>query len=233
MRHARAVLLAATVLATSCSGGSETPIAEPDIGGGLPSTTESPPATAPVKTTPTTTASAPTTSPSTTSTTTEVPTTTIDEASILADAEAAYLEAFAVGNEILRDPLNPTNNQRIDDHFVGPNRDGLVEDLRRTVDGNFIAKQNPGNPSFALVVEPAEFVDDDPNLVRMTVCEFNSDRIFEVGTAPDGGDALRRDDPVSILITIRMEFVDGAWKAKSGTRGEDVRDEEERCTAEL
>jgi len=67
----------------------------------------------------------------------------------------------------------------------------------------------------------------------MTVCEFNSDRIFEVGTAPGGGDALRRDDPVSILLTIRMELVDGTWKASSGTRGEEIRSEDERCTEEL
>ncbi len=37
----------------------------------------------------------------------------------------------------------------------------LSRALRLTVDGGFIAVENPDNPSFATIVEPAEFVDGD------------------------------------------------------------------------
>ncbi len=105
-----------------------------------------------------------------------------------------------------------------------------LENLRRTIDGGFIARENADNPTSAEIIEPAEFVTDEPNTARLTACEFNSDRIFEVGTAPGGGDTLRRDDPVSILITVRMQLVDGEWKSSSGTRGEEIRDEVNRCS---
>ncbi|MGA9278420.1 hypothetical protein [Ilumatobacter sp.] len=179
-------------------------------------TTETAPASTPAETT-------------TTTTTTLAPTTTVDEQAILDEAEAAYLEAFEVGKEVLRNPDDPENVKHLENHFIGANLDVALENLRRTTEGQFIARENDSNPSVATIVEPAEFVDGDPTLARLTVCEFNSDRIFEVGTAPDGGDALRRDDPVSILLTVRMEFVDGKWRSQSGTRGEEIRDETNRC----
>ena len=168
----------------------------------------------------------------TTTTTTVAPTTTIDEATILAEAEAAYLEAFEVGKDVFRDPLNPRNESRLRELYVGPNLESALEDLRQTIGGGFVAVENAANPSFAAIVAPAEFVDGNPTEARLTVCEFNSDRIFEVGTAPNGEDALRRDYPVSLLVTVRMEFVDGNWMTRSGTAGEEVRDETERCSEE-
>jgi len=220
MRRALPMLTTAALLVGACSGGSDdtsdSSVALPDT----VATTSAP--SVPATEAPTTIAAETTTS--------EAPTTTIDEAALLAAAEAAYLEAFEVSKEILRDPSNPDNEALIEEHFTGPNLEATLEALRLTVDGNFVARINKDNPTFATVVEPAEFVDGDTTVARMTVCEFNSDRIFEVGTAPGGGDSLRRDDPVSILITIRMKLVDAQWKSRSGTRGEEIRDEIERCS---
>jgi len=220
MRRALPMLVTATLVAGACSGSddaADTTVPVPDTVAET-TTTEAPPATEALTTVVETT-------------TTEAPTTTVDEAALLADAEAAYLEAFEVGKEVLRNPDNPDNEQRISELYIGPNLDGVLEDLRRTVDGDFVAFVNDDNPSFATVVEPAEFVDDNPTEARLTVCEFNSDRIYEVGTAPDGSNSLVRDDPVSILITVRMQLVEGQWKTSSGTRGEEIRDEIERCSS--
>ena len=219
MRRAVPLLVSATVLIGACSGGSDdTADTTVPASNSVVTASEAP---APPTDVPTTTIEP---------TTTGAPTTTIDEAALLADAEAAYLEAFNFSKEIIRDPTNPDNEALIRAQFTGPNLELNLEALRITVDGNLIARENVDNPSLARVVQSAEFVDRDTRLARLTVCEFNSDRIYEVGTAPGGGDTLRRDDPVSILITTRMEFVDGVWKSRSGTRGDEIRDEVERCS---
>lgn len=220
MRRAVPLLVSATVLIGACSGGSDdTADTTVPATNSVATTSEMP---APPTEAPTTTIEP---------TTTEAPTTTLDEAALLAEAEAAYLEAFEVGKEVLRSPDDPDNEALLGEHFTDANLDVALENLRRTIDGGFIARENEANPSFATIVESAEFIEGKQTLSRLTACEFNSDRIFEVGTAPGGQDSLRRDDPVSLLITVRMEFVDGRWKSKSGTRGEEIRDEVERCSS--
>ena len=215
----------AAVAVTGCSGSSGTNPANTLE----TTTTRSTDTLVPPETSGETTPASIATDPTTTATT-SAPTTTIDDAAILADAEAAYLEAFQVAKDSLRNPADPTNDQRLRDHFTDGNLDKALENLRLTVDGNYVAKENPDNPSLVRVVEGGEFIDGDPNLVRLTVCEFNSDRIYEIGTAPDGGDSLVRDDPVSLLFVTRMEFIDGHWKSKTGGKANQVRDEVERCT---
>ena len=219
MRRAVPLLVSATVLIGACSGGSD------DTADTTVPASNSVVTASEVRTPPT---EAPTTiiEP----TTTDAPTTTLDEAALLADAEAAYLEAFNVSKEIIRDPTNPDNEALIRAHFTGPNLELNLEALRITVDSNLIARENVDNPSLARVVEPAKFVDLDTGLARLTVCEFNSDRIFEIGTAPDGGDSLRRDSPVSILLVVDLFLTEGVWKSGSGNQMEEVRDEVERCS---
>ena len=135
-----------------------------------------------------------------------------------------------MSKEIIRDPDNPDNEELIRAHFTGPNLEATLEALRLTIDGNFVARINEDNPTFASVVEPAEFVDGDTTMARMTVCEFNSDRLYTVGDAPGGGDSLFRDDPVSLLIVTRVFLEEGRWRSLSGRRIEEIRDEEERCS---
>jgi len=219
MRRALPMLTTAALLVGACSGGSD-------------DTTDSA-VTSPDTVDPTSEVSAPSTETPTTTvetTTSLAPTTTIDEAALLAEAEAAYLKAFEVSKEIIRDPLNPNNETLIEEHFTGPNLEATLEALRLTIDGNFVARINDENSTFATVVEPAEFVDGDTTLARMTVCEFNSDRLYTVGDAPGGGDSLFRDDPVSLLIVTNVELVDGSWKSASGRTAEEIKDEVERCS---
>ena len=219
MRRALPMLTTAALLVGACSGGSD-------------DTTDSA-VTSPDTVDPTSEVSAPSTETPTTTvetTTSLAPTTTIDEAALLAEAEAAYLKAFEVALETLRNPGDPENESYLRDSFMNGNLDKALENLRRTVDGNFTAEENPDNPSFVRVIEDAEFISDDRTQVQLTVCEFNSDRIYEIETAPGGDDSLVRDDPVSLLFVTQLELVDGRWKSKTGGTPDEIRDEVERCT---
>jgi hypothetical protein len=219
MRRALPMLTTVALLVGACSGGSDdtndSTVASPDTV-----------ATTAAATTPPTEAS--TTVAETT--TSEAPTTTIDDAATLAEAEAAYLEAFEVGLESIRNPDDPDAEDLLRDWFVDGNLDKALENLRLTIDGNFIATENPSNPSFVRVVSGAKFIGDQRTQVELTVCEFNSDRIYEIGTAPGGDDSLVRDNPVSLLFVTQLELVDGRWKSKTGGTADEVRDEIERCT---
>jgi hypothetical protein len=219
MRRALPMLTTAALVVGACSGGNDDT---------ADSTVVSPDTVATTSTVSVPATEAPTTITETT--TSEAPTTTIDEAAVLAEAEAAYLEAFEVSKEILRNPEDPNNDELIRQHFTGPNLEATLEALRLAIDGGFVARINEEYPTFATVVEPAEFVDGDTSVARMTVCEFNSDRLFKIGDAPGGGDSLFRDDPVSLLIVTSVELVDGTWKSSSGRTAEEIKDEVERCS---
>ena len=212
MAFRRALVTVSVVVLTACAGSDD----DAD--------------TTPAEPTTTTTVAPTTTTTTVAPQTTVAPTTTVNEAALIAEIEQAYLDAFWVATQALRNPDDPDNEARVRNHFTGPNLDAALEDLRRMIDGGLVARENPENPSLAVVIEPPEFVDESPTHARMTVCEFDSDRIYEVGTAPDGGDTLRRDDPISLLIVVDMERTDGEWKAASGGRAEQVRREEEQCS---
>ena len=138
------------------------------------------------------------------------------------------MNAFAVATEVLRDPANPGNEAKLTAVYVGPNLDGSLEDLRLTIDGGFVVRENPDNPSFAEIEGPAEFVEGATDSIEIVVCEFNSDRVLRVG--PSGTEELVRDDPVTFLNVVRMRLDDGVWKSSSGTQAEQVHDETERCS---
>ncbi len=95
MRRALPMLTTAALVVGACSGGNDDT---------ADSTVVSPDTVATTSTVSVPATEAPTTITETT--TSEAPTTTIDEAAVLAEAEAAYLEAFEVGK---RDhPQSPT-----------------------------------------------------------------------------------------------------------------------------
>ena len=185
MRRALPILTTAAPLVGACSDGSDdtsdSSVASPEI-----VATKSA-ASVPATKAPATIAAETTTS--------AAPTTTIDEAALLAEAEAAYLEAFEVALVTLRNPDDPDNQDELRDKFVGGNLDKALENLRLTVEGNLIAKENPDNPSLMRVVEGGEFLGAQRTTVELTVYEFNSDRIYERGTAPGGGDSLVKHNP--------------------------------------
>lgn len=224
MRRTVGLLLAMLTIA-ACSGSD----AAPEPLDTLPPTTQAPTTEAgdPVDSTEPT-ANEP--DETTTTETTVAPTTTIDEAAILAEAEAAYLEAWQVGTDAIRTPEDADNEARIRERFTDKNLDLALENLRLAIDGNFIAKENPDNPSFAQTYDDIEFIGESLDEVSLTVCEFYSERIFERGTAPDGSDTLVRDSPVTKILRVGLILEDGSWKSASGVASEEVRDEVERCT---
>ncbi len=226
MRRAVGLLLATMTMA-ACTGSSS----------GEPEPLETPvPVTAAPTAAPTTTEATESTVEDTVeetiqeTTTSEAPTTTIDEAAILAEAEAAFFDAWQVGTDAIRNPDDPENENEIRDHFTQNNLDLALENLRLAVDGNFIAVENLDNPSFAQTYDDIEFVGDTRTEVSLTVCEFYSERIFERGVTPDGSDNLVRDNPVTKIIRVGLVLEDGSWKSATGVTAEEVRDEVERCT---
>lgn len=215
-------LLLATITIAACSGSDA-----------APAPLETPPAVTP---TPTVETSDPvdSTEPAVTepdeTTTTEAPTTTIDEDAILAEAEVAAVEAVEVGLESLRNPDDAGNEERLRDHFALNNLELVLNNLELTQSGNLIAKENESNPSFALTYGDAEFIGETRDEIRLTVCEFYTDRLFERGTAPDGSNTLIRDEPLTQILSVEMVLEDGAWKSARGNVAETVRDEVERCS---
>lgn len=220
MRRATALLLATLTIAACAGSTSEPP---------PPLDTEAPQTTVAATAAPTTEASDSTTTAEET-TTTEAPPTTVDDATLLAQAEAAYFEAWQVGIDVVRNPDDPDNEARIRDHFAENTLELNLENLRLSLDGNFIAKENADNPSFAQTYGDIAFRPDTRSAAFLTVCEFYSDRLYERGTAPDGSDVLIRDDPQTIILVVELAFEDGAWKPAFGGPPEIVRDETERCT---
>ena len=230
MRPRVAMLLALLTLA-ACSGGSSG-LAEPSLDGGT--TPSSPPPSATRPTAPDTT-TGPSTQPTTTDpptapVATDAPTTTIDEAAVLAEAEAAYMAGYEIGRDTIRNPDDPENEARIREYYTANNLELSLESLRLTRDGGFIARPNENNPSFAQTYGGIKFIDDTHTSVVLTVCEFDSDRIFQRSSTPDTPETLVRDDPVTQIIVVGLELTDGRWKSATGNTAEIVNDEEERCS---
>lgn len=221
MRRAPALLIA-TLTVAACSGSTSEPPPPLD--------TEAP-TTAPSTTAPPTTVA--TTDPTTTveeTTPTEAPPTTIDDATLLAQAEAAYFEAWQVGTDVVRNPDDPNNEALARNHFAKNNLEGILEIIQLTEEGNFIAEENVDNPGFAQTYGDIAFTSDARDEVFLTVCEFYSDRLYERGTAPDGSDVLVRDDPQTTILVVELILEEGNWKSATGGAPEVVKDQVERCT---
>ncbi|MFK8023925.1 MAG: hypothetical protein AB8G26_08175, partial [Ilumatobacter sp.] len=139
-------------------------------------------------------------------------------------------EAWEVGIEVVRDPDNPNNEVLARVHFAKNNLEGVLEIIRLTEDGNFIAKENVDSPGFAQTYGDIEFSTDAKDEVFLTVCEFYSDRLYERGTAPDGSDVLVRDDPQTTIFVVELILEDGQWKSATGGPPEVAKDETERCS---
>lgn len=223
-------LMLATITIVACSGSD----AEPPPLETAPAITTMPTSDAPPSTDTTTESgdtSVTSAADTTAATTIPAPTTTIDEAAILAEAEAASVRAVQVSLETIRNPDDPANEKRLRDHFTLNNLDLVLDNLELTRSGNFVADENRENPSFALTYGDAMFTNDSMDEVSLTVCEFYSDRLFERGTAPDGGNSLVRDEPLTQILRVEMVLDNDAWKSARGNVAETVNDQGERCTS--
>ena len=162
---------------------------------------------------PATTAVATTTEPPTPST--EAPTTMIDTEAQLAAAEQAYLDAFDAYIAAARDPSNPELRAEIDRLYTGPNLEFTISQLDGFVRQNWVARPAE-DPSMAMILLSPQYLPDRTDIVELVSCEINTERFVEVGAAPDGSDALVTDEVKVVRGLIRLELIDGQWKARSG-----------------
>lgn len=170
-------------------------------------------------TTTTTVAPAPTAVATTTTETavptTEAPSTTIDTEAQFAAAEQAYVDAFDAYIAATRDPSNPDLRAEIDRLYTGPSLESAISQLDGFVRQNWVARPAE-EPSMATVLVSPQFLPDRTDIVELVACAINTERIVEVGAAPDGSDALVDDEVTVVRGLIRLELIDGQWKAQSG-----------------
>jgi len=146
---------------------------------------------------------------------TEAPTTTIDTEAQFAAAEQAYLDAFYAYIAATRDPANPDLRAEIDRLYTGPSLESAISQLDGFVRQNWVARPAE-EPSVATVLVSPQFLPDRTDIVELVACAINTERIVEVGAAPDGSDALVDDEVTVVRGLIRLELIDGQWKAQSG-----------------
>jgi len=206
MRKSVAVLVLAAFVAGSCSGSDEVASTDPPD----PTMTSAP----------STTLAAPTTTTATTiSETTESPTTTVDDDEVrLRAAEQAYIASWEAYHAAILDPSDPELRAEVERLLTGPNLETANAALDEFVSANYVARPHPDRVSKALILETAQFVPGETDRVEMIVCEVNGESYFEVGSAPDGGDALVRDEVFVLEILVRMKWEDGQWRSESGER---------------
>ena len=148
-------------------------------------------------------------------TSTEAPTTTIDTEAQLAAAEQAYLDAFDAYIAATRDPSNPDLRAEIERLYAGPSLETAISQLDGFVRQNWVARPAE-EPSRATVLVSSQFLPDRTDIVELVACAINTERIVEVGAAPDGSDALVDDEVTVVRGLVRLELIDGQWKAQSG-----------------
>ncbi len=213
---AGAVVGALTLAATGCSGNGDAT----EVTVAPTATSTAPPATEPPDTT-----IPPTIASTTAAPTTAAPTTTLDdEAATLAAVEQAYFDAHAAYLAAARDPSNPELRAEIERLYTGPNLQRTTELLDSFMDRNYVARPNPSDPSSSQVLAPAQLVDESGARADIVVCEVNTEAFYEVGGAPDGGDALVTDEITVRRLIILFELSDGQWQSRSGERLADLSD---------
>jgi hypothetical protein len=203
MRRSAVMLVLAALAVAACSGSNEAATTDP--------TTTSVPATTAAE--PTTTTDAVTT---TVVETTAAPPTTVDDESRLRAAEQAYIESWEAYHAAILDPSDPELRAEVERTNTGLNLEAAISTLDGFVEENYVARAHLDQPAEVSVLTAAMPVPGELNLVDLIACEVNSESYFEVGSAPDGGDALARDEVVVLRLLVRIRFVDGKWKTESG-----------------
>lgn len=191
------------LVAGACSGSDEAATTDPP-------TTSAPSSTA---VDPTTTAAEVAT---TVVETTDAPTTTTDDEARLRAAEQAYIASWEAYHAAILDPSDPDLRAEVERTYTGGNLEVAIAALDEFVDANYVARVNPTVAAEVLLLTPAMFVPGETDLVDLIACEVNSEWYFEIGTRPDGGDALVRDEVVALRILVRIRWEDGEWKSESG-----------------
>jgi hypothetical protein len=186
----------AALLATGCSSDEAAPgstVVRPTV----VETTSPPPATDP---------------PSTDPATTIAPTTTLDPAATLAaEVEADFLEAFAALYEAVQDPGDDEKLSTALDWHVAPNRRFIADQLEEYRLNGWIARPNPDVNAVVVIEVPAILLDPSDDAAELQVCEVDSWIVVEPGAGPDGSDALVNDELNTYRSTYFVRRVDGRW----------------------
>jgi hypothetical protein len=203
MRRSAAMLVLAALAVAACSGSNEAATTDP--------TTTSVPAT---------TAAEPTTSTDAATTTvvetTAAPPTTVDDEARLRAAEQAYIESWEAYHAAILDPYDPELRAEVERTFTGPNLEGFLEGLDGFVESGVVARPNLDVQADVSIISEAKDVPGESDLVDLIGCEVNSEWYVEVGSAPDGSDAIVRDEIFVYRVLTRMRLIDGEWKSESG-----------------
>ena len=205
MRRTVAVLVLAALGAGACSGSDDASSTDPTATS-APSTTVPEPATT-IDVATTTSAEA-----------TVAPSTTVDDDARLRAAEQAYIESWEAYHAAILDPSDPELRAGVERTYTGGNLDGVLETLDGYVAAGYVARVHPDVLARTVVLSAPMPIPGEPDRVDMIVCEVNSELYFEVGSAPDGGDALVRDEVVTVRILARLKFENGEWRSESGKR---------------
>ncbi len=148
----------------------------------------------------------------TSSPTTLAPTTTVDaEAAAIASVEQAALDAYAAYHAAILDPSNPELRAEVERTHAEGALEGVIEILDNLIAAGQVFRPHPELRPRTEVVGAVRFIDGDPNFADLIVCNFNPESVVEVGAAPDGSDALVRDDVFTVKNVLAFKLIDGRW----------------------
>ncbi len=204
MRTTAVITIAALIGITACQG-------DDDVAPTLPTD----PSTTTVSTTDDL---APTTSPvpTTTPTTPTTPLTTdplIDEAAETQAVVDAFVHAWSELNLLKLDPTDDEQFDKVRSLYAGPLLIAIEEQIDNFRTLGYASRPNPDLPETIVPDESSVALFD--GRARFQYCELDSNVLVEVGTGPNGTDALV-DESVSISIsTVELELRDNNWIAVS------------------
>ncbi len=93
---------------------------------------------------------------------------------------------------------------------------GVVEILDNQIALGQVARPHPELQPRVEVVGAVRFIDDELTFADLIVCEFNPEAEVEVGAAPDGSDALVRDDVFTVKNVQEFKLIEGRWVLTAG-----------------
>jgi len=196
----------ASILVAACSSENETVSTGPTVIAEPPTTV----------TQPTSTTEAATTTTAAATSTTVAPSTTISDEDRFRAAEQAFVESWEAYHAAILDPANPELRAEIERLATPETYQITIDVLDGFVEGGIVARPHPSIPAEVSVISDVAFVPGKRDLVDFIVCEINSEFYFEVGTAPDGSDALFRDEVYAVNSLQRMVWDGESWRLHSG-----------------
>lgn len=164
-----------------------------------------------------TTVAATTSTTSTIPETTVPPTTAADDPARLEAAGDAYIASWEAYHAAILDPTNPDLRAEIERTNTEPALDFVISALDSFVASNYVARPNLDVPAQVSLLSDVLLVPGESDLVDVIACEINSEAYYEIGAAPDGSDALVRDEIFVVHQVVRIRLVDGQWKTQDGS----------------